>query len=84
MLCNLLGFDGMSVLPPEGQLCDGDIVQHDIEGIGSLSQHPPNVSTDNLQGEQSNGVSSKIWLGNKGTTKMLIKSCTEQFGKRGS
>ena len=33
---NLLGFDGVGKLPTELKVCDGDILQHNVEVLGTL------------------------------------------------
>lgn len=49
LLGNLLGFNGVSVLLPKGELCDRDIIQDYVEVVGSLGEYPPDISADNLQ-----------------------------------
>ena len=38
----------MRVLLAKGQICDGDIIQDDVEEESSLSQYSPDVSADYL------------------------------------
>jgi len=38
LLRNLLGFDGMSKLLREGNVCDGDIIEDEVETACALSQ----------------------------------------------
>ncbi len=49
LLRNLLRLDGCCIITAEGQLCDGHIIQNDIEVPRPLSQYPPDVAADHLQ-----------------------------------
>ena len=50
LLRDLLGLNRVGVLPAEGELSDGHIVQVDVKVGSPLCQNPADVPADNLQG----------------------------------